>query len=184
MGPHYVNHCVAAKLPETVGTDNCVFMPVPYIVYTRLELDHIVKMRSVCSRPIHLAADATEWESSRGIAARQLFKRRDHAVRIEVAIREIDISIDAKFQLSALLRSRRIDPCLNQALEVVLTLIRIDDMNCLMPTLESVFYEWQQNPILFVWAVEERADVTRLVDLGTSKRNGSRDLLHSISPKR
>ena len=50
-----------------------------------------------------------------------------------------------------------------------------------MATLESVFYEWKQDPILFVRAVEESADMTRLVDLGTSKRNGGRNLLHSIS---
>jgi hypothetical protein len=50
-----------------------------------------------------------------------------------------------------------------------------------MATLESVFYEWEQDPILFVRAVEESADMTRLVDLRTSKRNGRRDLLHNIS---
>ena len=67
-----------------------------------------------------------------------------------------------------------------QALQVVLTLIPINNVNCLMATLESVFYEWKQDPILFVRAVEESADVTRLIDLGTSKRNGRRDILHSI----
>jgi len=113
-----------------------------------------------------------------------LLKRRDHTLRIEAAIREIDIGVDAKVQLSALLRRRCIDSCLNQALEVVLTLIRIDDVNSLMPTLESVFNEREQNPILFVWAVEECADMARLVDLGTSKRNRSRGLLHDVSPKR
>jgi hypothetical protein len=40
----------------------------------------------------------------------------------------------------------------------------------------------EQDPIFFVRAVEESADITRLVDLGTSKRNGRRDLLHNISP--
>src|SRR5277367_1615578 len=60
-------------------------------------------------------------------------------------------------------------------------LIPINNVNCLLATLESVFYEWEQDPILFVRAVEESADMTRLVDLGTSKRNGRRVLLHSIS---
>ena len=72
-------------------------------------------------------------------------------------------------------------PAAVQALQVVLTLISINNVNCFMATLESVFYEWKQDPILFVRAVEKSADMTRLVDLGTSKRNGGRDLLHSIS---
>ena len=35
-------------------------------------------------------------------------------------------------------------------------------MNRLVAALESIFYEWEQNPILFLVAVEEGADVTRL----------------------
>jgi len=53
-----------------------------------------------------------------------------------------------------------------------------------MARLESILYEGEQDPILFVGVVEERADMTRLVELGTSKRNGSRYLLHRKSPLR
>ena len=84
--------------------------------------------------------------------------------------------------LSALLRSRRVDSYLSQALEVVLTLIRINHVNRLVAALESIFYEWEQDPILFVGAVEESADMTRFVELGTSKGNGSGRFLHRISP--
>ena len=89
-----------------------------------------------------------------------MLKRRDHAIRIETAIRKVDLSIDAKLQLSALLRSRRVDPCVSEALEVILTLIGINNVNGLVATLESIFYEWEQDAILFVGAVEESADVT------------------------
>jgi hypothetical protein len=79
-----------------------------------------------------------------------------------------------------LLRSRCINARGRQALQVVLTLILINNVNGFMATLESLFYEWEQDPILFVRAVEESADMTRSVDLGTSKGKGCRDL-HSIS---
>ena len=60
--------------------------------------------------------------------------------------------------------------------------MRVHDVNRLMAALESIFYEWEQDPILFFGAIEESADMTRLVELGASKRNGSRSLLHRISP--
>ena len=118
-----------------------------------------------------------------GVAASQLLERRDHAIRIEAAIRKVDVRVNAKLQLSALLRSRRVDSYVGQALEMVLTLIRIHNVNRLMATLESIFYEWEQDPILFVVTVEKSADMTRLVELGASKRNGSGSLLHSVSPQ-
>ncbi len=101
-----------------------------------------------------------------------------------MAIRKIDIGIHAKLQLPALLRCRGVDPCLRQPVEVVLTLIRIHNMNRPMATLEPVPDKWQQDPIFFVGIIEERADMARLVELGTSKRNCSRRLLHRISPHR
>jgi hypothetical protein len=42
---------------------------------------------------------------------------------------------------------------------------------------------WEQDSIFFIGAVEESGDMTRLVELRTSKRNRSRHLLHSISPQ-
>src|SRR6202034_4481052 len=105
----------------------------------------------------------------------------NHAICIETAFRKIDFGIRPNLQLSALLRNRCIDARGRQALKVVLTLILINNVDCLLATLESVSYEWEQDPILFVRAVEKSADMTRLIDLGTSKRNRRRDLLHSIS---
>lgn len=127
----------------------------------------------ICNRPIHTTTNATKRESSLGVAVSHLLKHGDHAIRIEVAIRKVDIRIDAKLQLPALLRSSRVDSGRSQALQVVRTLIRIHDVNRLMAALER---------ILFVVAVEEGADVTRLVQVGTSKWNGSGGLLHSVSP--
>ena len=59
MGPHDVNDGVSSKLAEMVGTDNCVFVPTPYLIYPRLELNHIIHMRSAFNCPIHTTANAT-----------------------------------------------------------------------------------------------------------------------------
>jgi hypothetical protein len=184
MGPHYVNHRFATKVPEMIGANDGVFVPTPHIIHTRLELNDSVEMRLIFHGPVHTTTNATERISCGGAAASQLLKRGDHAIRVETAIRKVDVGVSAKLQLSALLGSRRVDAYVSQSLEVVLTLIRINNVNRLMATLESIFYEWEQDPILFVGAIEESADMTRLVELGTGKRNGSRDLLHAISPTR
>jgi len=165
-----------------VGTNDGVFVATPNVIYARLELNDIVDMRSIFHRPVHTTANPTQRILPAAIAAGQLLEYRDHAIWIETSIRKVDFGVDAKLQLAALLRRRRVDSRASQALEMVLTLSRINHMNCLVATLEPVFYEWKQDPVLFIIVIEESADVTRLFELGTSKRNGSRILLHAIYP--
>ena len=62
------------------------------------------------------------------------------------------------------------------------TLIRINDMNCLVAAVEPIFYEGKQDPIFFLVAIEESADVTSFIEQGTSKRNWSSGPLHGVSP--
>ncbi len=183
VSPHYVDHLVATKLPEMVCANDHVFVTIPDIIHTRLELNDIVDMRLIFNRPVHTTTNATQRIAYPGAAASHLLERRDHAIWVETAIRKVDIRVHAKLELSILLRSLRVDPYFSQALEVVLTLMRIHHVNGLVAALESIFYEWEQDPILFVGAIEESADMTRLVELGTSKRNGRRSFLHRISPQ-
>ena len=42
---------------------------------------------------------------------------------------------------------------------MVLTLVRVQDMNGLVAGLQPVFYERKQHAVFFLVAVEERADV-------------------------
>lgn len=44
----------------------------------------------------------------------------------------------------------------------------------------AIFYEWEQDPIFFVDAIEKGADVTSRIEQGAGKGNGSRDLLHRL----
>jgi hypothetical protein len=113
-----------------------------------------------------------------------LLKHCDHAIRIEAAIRKVDVRVDANLQLSSLFRRSRIYSCGSQALQMVRTLMWINNVNRLVATLESIPYEREQDPILFVIAVEESADMTSFIELGTGKRNRSGCLVHGISPLR
>src|SRR5580704_18437451 len=54
---------------------------------------------------------------------------------------------------------------------MVTTLARIDDVNCLVATLESVLDERQQHAIPLVGAVEEGAHMTGFAQLGASDKN-------------
>ena len=111
-----------------------------------------------------------------------MLKHRDHAIWIEAAIRKVNVRVDANLQLSAFLRGSRVDSYLSQSSQMVRTLMRINHMNRLLVTMEPISDEREQDPILFFIVVEESADMARFIELGTSEGNGSRDLLHSISP--
>jgi hypothetical protein len=65
-------------------------------------------------------------------------------------------------------------------LQMVVTLIRINDMNRLVATLEAVLYEGKQHTILFVGAIEKRADMTCFAELGAGQGNGRSDPLHPV----
>jgi hypothetical protein len=181
MGPHDIDYLVATELSKMVGANNRVFVTTPHIIHSRLELNEICEMGLIFARPVHTTTNSTQRISSGGVAADELFKRRDHAIRIEATIRKVDVRRNAKLQLPALQSSRRVDPNLGQTPEMILTLIWIHNVDRFVATLESILYEWEQDAILFVRVVEESADMARFGELGTSERNGSRVLLHRIS---
>ena len=180
MRAHDIDYGVACKLPEMVGANDRVFVTTPHVIHTRLELNDIVNMRLIFNRPVHSATDATQRISSHRVAAGQLLKHPDHAIWIETAIGKVDLRVNTKLHLSALLRSRQVYSSISQPLEVVLTLIRINYVNRLVAALESIFYEWEQDPIFFVDAVEKGADVTSFIEQGAGKGNRSAGFPHGV----
>ena len=166
MGPHDVDYCVATELPQVVSADDRVVVAKPYVVYTRLELDHVVDMRSILNRPVHTATNTAPRKSSRGVTAGQPLKHPQHPILIEAAIRKVDFGVDPKLQLPTLLRGRRVDARGRQALQMVLTLRRVEDMNGLIAGLQPVLYEWKQHAVFFLVAVEKRTDVTGFAEMG------------------
>ena len=55
---------------------------------------------------------------------------------------------------------------------MVLTLLRIEDVNGFVTRFQPVFYERQQDAIFFLVVIEKRADVTRFAELRAGKGNG------------
>ena len=172
VGTHDVNDRVAPEAPEMISTDDCVVVPKPDIVHSRLEFDHVIDMRPILNRPVHTATNATQRESSVGISAGELLKYLQHPILIEVAIRKVDFGIGAKLELPALLHVRRVNARASQALQMVLMLVWIEDVNGFIAGVQAVFYERKKDAIFFFIIVEECADVTRLAQLGAGKRNG------------
>ena len=123
--PHDVNHRVTPKIPEMVSTDDRVVVTKPHVVYTRLELNHVIDMRSNFNRPVHTTTNATQWESSLGVSASQPFKHLQHPILIEAAIRKVNFGVGPQLKLPALLRNRRVDARCSQALQMALALLRV-----------------------------------------------------------
>jgi hypothetical protein len=63
---------------------------------------------------------------------------------------------------------------------MVVTLIRIHDVNRLVATLEPVLNERKQHAILFLVAIEKCTDMTHFAELGAGKGNRCCGLLHGV----
>jgi hypothetical protein len=141
MCPHDVDHRVSSKFPQLVGADDRVVVAEPYVVDTRLELNYVIDMRPIFNRPVHTATNAAQRKSSFVVSAGQLLKCLQHSILIEAAIGKVDFGVGPKLELAALLRDRRIDASGSQALQVVLTLLRVQDVNGFVSRLQPVFNE-------------------------------------------
>ncbi len=180
MGPHDVDYGVSAKFREIVDADDCVIVVKPDIVHAGFKFHEIINIRSVFSGPVHVADDAAEGKVSLGIAAGQLLECLEHAFLIEAAVAQVRFSVGSKFKLTALLSSDRVDAHGSQSLEVVVMLIRVNDVDCLVAASESVPHKRKQDAIPFVGTVEESTDVPCLAKLRACKGDGCRSRLDCL----
>ncbi len=74
----------------------------------------------------------------------------------------------------------RIDACRSQALQMTVTLPCIYHVDGPVAALKPVLDEGKQHAVLFVGAVEKRADVTYVAQLGTGQGNWRRGLRHGV----
>jgi hypothetical protein len=116
VSSHDVNHGVTTKTTEVVSEDDRVVVPKPYVVYPRLELNHVIDMRSIFNRPVHTTTNAAQRKSSVGVSAGQLLKHLQHPILIKAAIWKVDLGVGPKLELPALLRDGRVDACGSQPL--------------------------------------------------------------------
>jgi hypothetical protein len=96
-----------------------------------------------------------------------------------MAIANICFSVSPKFELPTLLGGRRVDPYRSQTVQVVVTLIWIDNVNRLVATVEPVLDERKQHAIFLLVTVEERTYMACFAKLGAGKRNRCRACLHA-----
>ena len=94
------------------------------------------------------------------VTAGELLECRQHSILIEVPVAKVGLRAAAQFELAALRGGHGVDASGAQATQMIGTLVRIDDVNRLVPTVEPVLHERQEHPILLIVAREERADMT------------------------
>ena len=118
---------ITRVIPKTaeISADDRVVVVAPHIVYARLELNHVVDVRSIFNRPVHATTDAAQRKSSLGVSAGQLFKNLEHPILIEATIWKVDFGVGPKLELPALLSGPRIDASRSQTSQMVRTLLRV-----------------------------------------------------------
>ena len=110
-----------------------------------------------------------------------MLKHLQHPILIESAIGKIDFGVGPKLELPALLRGRWIDARASQSLEMVWTLLRVQNVNGFVTAFQAVLYKREQDAIFFLINVEERADVAGFAELGAGEGNGCWKLLMAYS---
>src|SRR5579859_1021007 len=110
------------------------------------------------------------------------FDEGQHPVLIKMTIAQISILPAFHDQLSPLARRFRIDSCLSQAAKMVFHGARVDDVKRLLPTFDTFPNEREKYPVLFVWGVKERANVTLASERRVGKTNRLLATAHQSSP--
>src|SRR5271154_4170351 len=101
MRPHDVDDRIAAELSQVVNANDRIFVVAPHVIHPRFEFDEIVDKGAAISRPVHLADNSAQRESSLVRTAGQLLKLPKHTVWIKPTVRQVSLHIPPKLQLSA-----------------------------------------------------------------------------------
>ena len=155
-----------------------IVVTIPHIVHPRFKLNQAVDVRLTVGCPVHLADDAAQRKSALGAVAGQLLEHLEHPIRIEISVPKVGFDVGPELESPALLGGHRVNAHRGQPFQVVVALLRIDDVNRLVATFKSSLNEWEQYAIGFVVAVEKCTHMTRCAELGAGKGNGCSDLPH------
>jgi hypothetical protein len=169
MCPHDIHHDVTTELGEIVDADDGVVVTAPDVIDPRFELDQIVNAIRMPASPFHLTNDPAAGVRAVGRAACEVLEHPKHAILIEPAIAEIGVGIDAKFELAAAPCFHGVDSGSGQVPDMAIVALGADDMDRLMAAVEAILNEWQQNTVFFFLTIEERTDMTCLIEVGTGK---------------
>jgi hypothetical protein len=173
MRPYDVNDGIATELPQMICANNHVVVTAPKVIHAGFELNEVIYMRSALGRPVHAADDAIERKIAFGVATRQLLENLQHSVRIKATVSKVSIRIRSKFELASFLRRRSIDPGGGKALDMFTVLARVNHMDGLVATFETIFDKWQQHTIFLVIVIKQCTNMTHFTEFGTGKGNGA-----------
>ncbi len=147
-------------------------------LHTSFTRDSNSTRSSTCERP---SPAQSMWHTMRlrrkpslTLSVTKMLEHLEHPARIEAAVPKVRFDVCPQLELTALLGGPGVDACSRQALQMVVALIRIYDMNRLVATLEPILDERKQHAIFLILAVEERAHMTYLAELRSRKGNGCR----------
>ena len=178
---HDIDHGVAAKSSKMIGADHRVVVVFPDVIYPRFELNQIVDMGAAFRGPIHPTNDAAEWDASGSVATGDLFERLEHPILIESSLAEVCFTVGSKLELASALPCRRVNPCRNQPLQVLVSLVRVNNVHGLVTAFKSILNKGEQDAILFLVTVKKRAHMARLCEVRTSEMNWGRGLHRAAS---
>src|SRR5579863_1823252 len=128
-------------------------------------------MRPISDRPVHTTANPAQRKSSLGVSTGQLLKHFQHPILVDTPIWKVNFGVGPKLELPAQLRGRRVDACASRALQMVLTLLWVKNVNGFVNSLRPVLYERKQDAVFFFVIIEERAYMTRVAELGGGEKN-------------
>jgi hypothetical protein len=142
MGSQHVHDYVGAKLPQVVGANN----GIPRIVYqieSRLVFDQIAHSFAIFECPLHVCDQSGAHLICGASRVERVLPHFKHPILIEPAIRKIRLVPIAKFHLTALRDLVHIYSGRFETLHVVPAELRIDHMEHLFSSIESLFDERQ-----------------------------------------
>src|SRR6516165_5837652 len=110
--------------------------------------------------------------AGRRVCLKYLIDQRQHRVLIEAISAKVGVLPRPHLQLTGSDRLFDVYVCLSESLQVVITQIRIDNVKCFFPCVETLFDEGTEHFVLLVGSVEEGTDVTTIADYAAGEVNG------------
>src|SRR6266852_3937462 len=169
-----VHTAACAKLGEVVDSENGIRVLREDVVEARLVLHQVIHARSIFQRPFHVRHQSSQGKPAPLAFGEYLLDQGQHGGLVEVTAAQIGFLPGAQLQLTALLDGGDVDTCGGQPFDVIAAQFRIHDVESLLPVRETFLDEGQEDAVLLVPGVEERAHVA--VTPEPRSREGDRPL--------
>src|SRR3989449_2237050 len=177
-----IHYDACAKLGEIVDSENGIRVLREDVVEARLVFHQVIHARSILQRPFHVRHQSSQGKPALLAFGEHLLDQGQHGGLVEVTAAQIGFLPGAQLQLTALLDGGDVDTRGRQPFDVIAAQFRIHDVESLLPVRETLLDEGQEDAVLLVPGVEERAHVA--VTPEPCSREGHRPLALFISHAR